>query len=177
VIKFGLAVSLILITPRLVVGQYQYPTIDGCRIIEELVLDVTCGNLDIKTLQKCFDSAHEIELGLEFEWCKLNNISEADCQTEIQNYLGDSSLTLIRISEELIEYKLTNLQRCKLVHDHWRTSIYLVDLNQRSYIIQIDKKFKAIFDMISQDTISLFSNSKDLMLRNSELIRRYLGDN
>jgi hypothetical protein len=63
------------------------------------------------------------------------------------------------------------------MNDEERTSDYLVDLGQRSYIVLIDKKYKAIFDIISQDTISLFTDSNDVKIQNSELIKRYLNEN
>jgi hypothetical protein len=146
-------------------------------MIGELVANVNDGNIDIKTLNKYFNAKHEIEVRLEFEWCENNNISEENCQKDLQKHIGDSSLTLLRIWKELELFSLSKLQQCKLMNDKKRTSGYLVDLGQRSYIVLIDKKYKAIFDIISQDTISLFMDSNDFKIQNSELIKRYLNEN
>ena len=156
-------------------SQYHFPEIDACKLIEDLLNDISHRNLDYETLNQYFDARHEIELTLEFNWCKTNKIEEKDCQIELPKYIGDTSLTLKRIFNNLLPFDSLQLTQCKNVDDQLRTSDYIVKINNDSYVIRFDKKCKAIFDIIKKDGSSLFTESDYSKNINKKLVNRYFN--
>ena len=141
-----------------VFSQYSYPEIDGCNIINELFSDIKEGKLDLNTYEKHFDEHNEIEVVLEFEWCRNNNINQEDCQSTVVEHFGDSSFSfaIIKTKTDLKINEKTSSQKCSPISDIQRTSYYMVDSNQDKYIFQLDKKFKGISDIVSDDLKSIF---------------------
>ena len=174
-IRNELIIILIFLIPKIGISQdANYPNIDGCKIITDLLSDVKDGNLDYQTHLKYFNLQHEIEVMLEFEWCRINNVEADSCPLTIKKQFGDSSLTLIRIESEFGELDQVDSKDCRIVSDKYRGSDYVVKLNNKNYIFQIDKKLKAVHNIISQDTLSLFINSNSWKSHYKELIEKYL---
>lgn len=144
--------------PVFALCQYSYPKVDGCKIINDLISDIKKNKTDFDTYKKHFDEHNEIEIVLEFEWCRNKNIKEDDCQTTLIEHLGDSSLsfTLVKLKSELMITKETFIRNCIPISDNDFASYYLISLNRNVYIFQFNKKFKGIYDIVSDDQRSIF---------------------
>ena len=94
VIRNGLIIILIFLIPQLGISQNaNYSKVDGCNMINDLFTDIVNNKVDLDTYKKHFDEHNEIEIFLEFEWCRSNNIDEDDCQTTLIEHLEDSSFS------------------------------------------------------------------------------------